>query len=77
MDYTNNEQIEKLRTELKAFFKNRKYNRGLLKEFIFEDKFRPLFLYYLEKRAPVWIESGRMKDKPSHIRALKNFTFVC
>lgn len=44
---------------------------------MFESIFRPHFLLYLEKRAPEWIEKGRMKDKASHWRALKNYTFVC
>jgi hypothetical protein len=38
----NEVQLIDLRNSLKNFFKGQKFNRALLKEFIFEDNFRPL-----------------------------------
>lgn len=77
MNYEGAPELNKLKEKLKLFFKGKKYNRALLKEFMFDFEFRKLFSYYLEDRALNWIETGRMKDKASHMRALKNFNFVC
>ncbi|KAL4447050.1 hypothetical protein ABPG74_013902 [Tetrahymena malaccensis] len=77
LGFESSPQLNDFRSNLRNFFKGKKFNRVLLKEFIFEDLFRPLFLFFLENRALNWIESGRMKDKASHLRALKNFIFVC
>lgn len=77
MGFDNSTQLSDMRSQLKFFFKGKKFNRVLLKEFVFEDIYRPLFLFFLKNRAPAWIESGRMKDKTSHYRALKNFEYIC
>ncbi|KAL4471096.1 hypothetical protein ABPG72_006477 [Tetrahymena utriculariae] len=62
---------------LKQFFKNKKFNRALLKEFVFIVGYRKLFLYFLQNKANNWIMQGRMKDKASHLRALQNFIYIC
>lgn len=75
--FENPEQLVDFRASVRNFFKGKKYNRVLLKDFIFEDNFRSLFLFFLNNRALSWINSGRMKDKTSHLRALKNFIYIC
>ncbi len=77
LGFDEKDQLNDFRASLRNFFKGKRFNRALLKEFIFEDNFRSLFQFFLQNRAPEWIEGGRMRDKASHFRALKNFVFIC
>ncbi|KAL4438817.1 hypothetical protein ABPG74_013490 [Tetrahymena malaccensis] len=70
-------ELNEYKNILKQFFKNKKFNRALLKEFVFIVGYRKLFLYFLQNKAHNWIMQGRMKDKASHLRALQNFIYIC
>ncbi|EAS06783.2 hypothetical protein TTHERM_01213950 (macronuclear) [Tetrahymena thermophila SB210] len=70
-------ELNEYKNILKQFFKNKKFNRALLKEFVFIVGYRKLFLHFLQNKAHNWIMQGRMKDKASHLRALQNFIYIC
>jgi len=38
------------------------------------EDYSDLFVHFLEERAKIWIETSKIKDKESHLRAIEEYT---